>query len=93
MLMGQGIELLNEPRLSSDSFTMTDLKSFYSAGSSTIHAAKPNGLNVTVHGEVTEYFYPFDRAHYMTSSNRRFLRSTVLVRLCSSRFGRILTGQ
>ncbi|WWC59257.1 uncharacterized protein I303_101807 [Kwoniella dejecticola CBS 10117] len=42
-----GIELLNEPRLS-DTFTMADLKSFYSQASETIRGVNGN-INITMH--------------------------------------------
>ncbi|WWD19440.1 hypothetical protein CI109_103900 [Kwoniella shandongensis] len=53
----RGIELLNEPRLSSGGFTMDQLKSFYSAGSSVIRAAS-NTINVTFHGNYWSNYDP-----------------------------------
>ncbi|TKA47647.1 hypothetical protein B0A54_02021 [Friedmanniomyces endolithicus] len=45
-----GIELLNEPRLNTDNFTMVDLQAFYSNGASTVHnATTSNAPNVTIH--------------------------------------------
>ncbi|KAK4684779.1 glucan 1,3-beta-glucosidase, partial [Tremellales sp. Uapishka_1] len=44
----KGIELLNEPRVASGDFNMTYLKSFYTAGTSTLQSAS-TAINVTVH--------------------------------------------
>jgi len=56
IVLGVGIELLNEPRLNSGNFTMVDLQAFYSNGASTVHnATTSNAPNVTIHG--TELFH------------------------------------
>lgn len=43
-----GVELLNEPRISSSVFTMSYLKSFYTRGFATVRVASPV-MNVTMH--------------------------------------------
>ncbi|KAK8853029.1 hypothetical protein IAR55_003730 [Kwoniella newhampshirensis] len=62
-----GIELLNEPRLSSMGFTMGQLTSFYTAGSSVIRAAS-NTVNVTFH--VGEWSLETGTAPNTTSSRQ-----------------------
>lgn len=44
------IELLNEPRLDDDDFTMSRLKDFYANGAEVVSRAEPNNINVAVHG-------------------------------------------
>jgi glucan 1,3-beta-glucosidase len=45
------IELLNEPRLDDDDFTMSRLKDFYADGAEVISKAEPNKINVAIHGK------------------------------------------
>lgn len=46
-----GIQLMNEPRLSDDGFTMDELKSFYTEGAQTIRSASAtSGVQVVMHG-------------------------------------------
>ena len=45
-----GVELLNEPRISDEDFSMTQLKDFYGDGTSVISSIGTNDQNVTIHG-------------------------------------------
>ena len=45
------IELLNEPRLDDDDFTMSRLKDFYADGAEVISSAESSNINVAIHGK------------------------------------------
>jgi glucan 1,3-beta-glucosidase len=45
------IELLNEPRLDDDDFTMSRLKEFYVDGAEVISSAETSKINVAIHGK------------------------------------------
>ena len=56
----EGVELLNEPRLSS-TFSMAELQDFYANGSSVVEDASGSAdMNVTIHG--TSRLIPFQFA-------------------------------
>jgi len=46
-----GIELLNEPRIFNNDFSMSQLKDFYTAGASNISDSSGDFMNTTVHGK------------------------------------------
>ena len=48
--MGLGIELMNEPRISDDGFTMEELKSFYANATEIVQNAAQGGIQIVVHG-------------------------------------------
>jgi len=45
------IELLNEPRLDNDDFTMSRLKDFYADGAEVISSAESSSIDVAIHGK------------------------------------------
>jgi hypothetical protein len=48
--MGIGIELMNEPRVSDDGFTLEYLKSFYAIATEVVQTATQGGIQIVVHG-------------------------------------------
>lgn len=48
--MGLGIELMNEPRVSDDGFTMEYLKSFYTNATEVVQTAAQGRIQIVVHG-------------------------------------------
>lgn len=44
------IELLNEPRLDDEDFSMATLKDFYADGAEVVSGAQPDNINVAIHG-------------------------------------------
>lgn len=49
------IELLNEPRLDNEDFTMSRLKDFYADGAEVVTRAEPNRINVAIHGKSSSF--------------------------------------
>lgn len=49
------IELLNEPRLDNEDFTMSRLKDFYADGAEVVTRAEPNSINVAIHGKSSSF--------------------------------------
>jgi glucan 1,3-beta-glucosidase len=45
------IELLNEPRLDDDDFTMSRLKDFYADGAEVISSVEATSINIAIHGK------------------------------------------
>ena len=45
------IELLNEPRLDDEDFTMSRLKDFYADGAEVVTRAEANSIDVAIHGK------------------------------------------
>ena len=45
------IELLNEPRLDGEAFTMSRLKDFYVDGAKVVSRAEPSNIDVAIHGK------------------------------------------
>jgi glucan 1,3-beta-glucosidase len=45
------IELLNEPRLDGEDFTMSRLKEFYVDGTEVVSGAEPSNIDVAIHGK------------------------------------------
>lgn len=52
------IELLNEPRLDDEDFTMSRLKDFYADGAEVVTRAEPNSIDVAIHGKSSALICP-----------------------------------
>lgn len=78
------IELLNEPRLDDDDFTMSSLKDFYADGAEVVSSAGSDSISVAIHGMyllVLTLRYLRCQKQATNSYIRRILGSLLLVHL------------
>jgi hypothetical protein len=52
------IELLNEPRLEDENFSMSQLKEFYADGAEVVRSADSNSISVAIHGKSSHHLMP-----------------------------------
>lgn len=75
------IELLNEPRLDDDDFSMSRLKEFYDDGAEVVNSADSDGISVAIHGKSLYHSYSVCSIHLANTNLRRFLGPILLVHI------------